>query len=214
MNNKYILTIDQGTGGTKTVIFNSRGKITSKAFEPLRSYFPKSGFVEQDPLEIYQNVLSSIKKCLSEFIKTTSNRLGDITCCGISNQRETFVLWDASRQPLTNAIVWQCKRSVQICNRLKGTELEKEVKRRTGLIVDPYFSGTKLIWLYENNPQINSAINSGQAYFGTVDTWLLFKLTEGQCYLTDYTNASRTLLFNINDLQWDEYLLDKSHLNQ
>jgi glycerol kinase len=144
MSDKYILTIDQGTSGTKTVIFNSRGEITSKATEPLRSYFPEPGFVEQDSIELYQNVLSSIKKCLKEFMKTTSNKLSDITCCGISNQRETFVLWDASGRPLSNAIVWQCKRSVPICNRLRGTELENEVNSRTGLIIDPILYRNKV----------------------------------------------------------------------
>ena len=212
MNDKYILAIDQGTSGTKTVIFNGRGKIMSRATEPLTSCFPKPGFVEQDPVEIYRNILSSVKGCLDEFTKTTSRKLSDIVCCGISNQRETFVLWDASGRPLSNAVVWQCQRSVPICNRLKGTNLENEVKSRTGLIIDPYFSGTKLIWLYENDPQIRRAIDSGKAYFGTIDTWLLYKLTEGQCYFTDHTNASRTLFFNINDLQWDEYLLEQFNL--
>ena len=213
MENGYILTIDQGTSGTKTVIFDSNGRIIAKATEPLRSCFPQPGFVEQDPLEIYQNVLSSLKKCLRELTETDPTTLKDIACCGISNQRETFVLWDRSGQLLSNAIVWQCKRSAEICNHLKGSELENQVKKRTGLIIDPYFSGTKLIWLCENDPQIRDAIDAGQAYFGTVDAWLLFKLTRGQSYLTDYTNASRTLLFNINDLQWDRYLLDKFNLS-
>jgi glycerol kinase len=212
MSEKYILVMDQGTSGTKTVIFNSRGEIISKASEPLKSYFPQPGFVEQNPVEIYQNVLTSLKKCLAEFSKANSHKPNDITCCGISNQRETFVLWDASGNPISNAVLWQCKRSVQICDRLKGTELEDEVNQRTGLIIDPYFSGTKLIWLYQNNPQLHDAIENGNAYFGTIDTWLLYKLTNGQSYLTDYTNACRTLLFNINDLQWDKFLLDKFNL--
>ena len=212
MSNDCILTIDQGTSGTKSVIFNSAGQIIAKAAEPLKSYFPQPGFVEQDPLEIYQNVLSSLKKCIREFTETASRDLKDIACCGISNQRETFLLWDVSGRPLSSAIVWQCKRSVEICNRLKGSKLEHEVMSRTGLIVDPYFSGTKLIWLCENEPQIRNAIDAGEVYFGTIDAWLLFKLTKGRNYFTDYTNASRTLLFNINDLQWDRYLLDKFNL--
>ncbi len=211
-SDSYILTIDQGTSGTKTVIFNSKGEIIAKATEPLKSYFPQPGFVEQDPLVIYQNVLCSLEQCLKEFTANASRQLDDIACCGISNQRETFVLWDDSGRPLSNVIVWQCKRSVDICNRLKGSNLENEVKSRTGLIIDPYFSGTKLIWLYENNPDIKNAVGAGRAYFGTVDTWLLFKLTEGQCYCTDHTNASRTLFFNINDLQWDQYLLENFKL--
>ena len=212
MNNDCILTIDQGTSGTKTVIFSSQGQIIAKATEPLASLYPKPGFVEQDPLEIYENVLSSLKKCLKEFVETAGRSLEEIACCGISNQRETFLLWDGSGRPLCNAIVWQCKRSVDVCNRLKGSALAEEVMRRTGLIIDPYFSGTKLIWLCENDPAIKNAVDSGKAYFGTIDAWLLFKLTDGQSYLTDYTNACRTLLFNINDLQWDRYLLEKFNL--
>ncbi len=212
MSDSYILAIDQGTSGTKTVIFNSQGEIIARAAEPLKSYFPRPGFVEQDPLEIYQNVLSSLEACLKEFSARVSRNVKDITCCGISNQRETFVLWDSSGRPLYNAVVWQCKRPVEICSRLKGTEIEDEVRDSTGLIIDPYFSGTKLIWLYENDARIKNAIDAGQAHFGTIDTWLLFKLTKGDCYFTDHTNASRTLLFNINDLQWDKNLLEKLNL--
>lgn len=208
----YILAIDQGTSGTKTVIFDCRGGIVAKATQPLRSSFPQPGFVEQDPLEMYQNVLNSLKKCLKAFTETASKNLNDIVCCGISNQRETFLLWDYSGKPLSNAVVWQCKRSVEICSRLKDSGLENEVNNRTGLIIDPYFSGTKLLWLYENDRRIKKAIDAGDVYFGTIDAWLLFKLTKGQSYFTDYTNASRTLFFNINDLRWDKYLLDKFNL--
>jgi len=168
--------------------------------------------VEQDPLEIYQNVLTSVKDCLNQYREAVSHDLTKVKTCGISNQRETFLLWDHSGQPLSNAVVWQCKRSVEICSRLKKSGLEKEVKNRTGLIIDPYFSGTKIIWLYENDHRVRNVIDSGEVYFGTIDAWLLFKLTKGQNYFTDYTNASRTLLFNINDLQWDKYLLDKFNL--
>jgi glycerol kinase len=213
MSSDYILAIDQGTSGTKTVVFDSRGKIIAKASEPLKSYFPRPGFVEQDPGEIYQNTLSSVGKCLKEFTRTASGNLADIKCCGISNQRETFVLWDDSGRPLCNAVVWQCKRSVEICNRLKGSKAESEVTSRTGLIIDPYFSATKLIWLFENDRQVADAIDTGKACFGTIDSWLLFKLTGGQSFLTDHTNASRTLLFNINDLRWDRHLLDGFNLS-
>jgi glycerol kinase len=212
MKSQYILAIDQGTSGTKTVIFDSEGQIVAKAAEPLKSCFPQPGFVEQNPIEIYQTVLSSVKRCLKEFVETTSSSLTEITCCGISNQRETFVLWDDSGEPLCNAVVWQCKRSVDICNRMKDSEAEGEVVGRTGLIVDPYFSGTKLIWLCENNSRVKNAVDAWRAYFGTVDTWLLFKLTGGQSYFTDYTNASRTLMFNIHDLRWDRYLIERFNL--
>jgi glycerol kinase len=213
MNENFILAVDQGTSSTKTVVFDTQGRIVAQATEPLKSYFPQPGFVEQEPLEIYHNVLTSVKKCLNQYRQTVSNDLIKIKTCGISNQRETFVLWDHSGRPLSKAVVWQCKRSVEICSQLKKTDLEKKVTERTGLIIDPYFSGTKIIWLYENNQRIRNAIDSGAAYFGTVDTWLLFKLTNSTSYCTDYTNASRTLFFNINDLQWDKYLLDKFNLS-
>ncbi|MFC1635858.1 glycerol kinase [Planctomycetota bacterium] len=212
MNESYILAVDQGTSATKTVVFDTRGRIVAQATEPLKSYFPQPGFVEQNPLEIYQNVLASVKKCLDQYREAVSHDLTKIITCGISNQRETFLLWDHSGRTLSNAVVWQCKRSVEICSRLKESGLEKEVNKRTGLIIDPYFSGTKIIWLYENDHKIRNAIDSGETYFGTVDTWLLFKLTKGKSYCTDYTNASRTLFFNINDLKWDKYLLDKFNL--
>jgi glycerol kinase len=207
MSGEFILAVDQGTSGTKAVIFDLNGTVVAKATEPLTSYFPRPGFVEQDPVEIYGNVLASVKVCLKKFEDATSADLGAIVTCGISNQRETFVLWDESGQPLCNAIVWQCKRSVGICDRLKGTELEHQIRQRTGLIVDPYFSGTKLLWLCESDPHVAEAIRAGKAFFGTVDTWLLYKLTSGRRHLTDHTNASRTLLFNIDQLDWDTHLL-------
>ncbi|MBN2313643.1 MAG: glycerol kinase GlpK [Sedimentisphaerales bacterium] len=209
MNESYVLAVDQGTSATKTVVFDAQSRIVAKATEPLTSYFPQPGFVEQDPLEIYQNVIASVKSCLERFQEAVSNDLTQIKTCGISNQRETFLLWNDSGRPLCNAIVWQCKRSIEICNRLKTSDSEKEVNDRTGLIIDPYFSGTKLIWLCQNDPAIKNAIEAGKAFFGTIDTWLLFKLTKGQSYFTDYTNACRTLFFNINGLQWDACLLDK-----
>ncbi len=209
MSSEFILAVDQGTSGTKTVVFDVDGRVAAKTTEPLTSRFPHSGFVEQDPVEIYGNVLASVKACLKEFGDATSADLSAITACGISNQRETFVLWDDSGEPLCNAVVWQCKRSVDICDRLKSTELENQIKQRTGLIVDPYFSGTKLLWLCENDPAVARAIRAGKAYFGTVDTWLLYKLTSGRSHLTDHTNASRTLLFNIDRLEWDTDLLQE-----
>ena len=213
-NERFLMAVDQGTSATKTIVFDTHGRIVAKATEPLESYFPQPGFVEQNALEIYQNVIDSVKKCLHHYREVVSHDLTKIRTSGISNQRETFVLWDQLGQPLCNAIVWQCKRSVDICNRLKGSDVEKEVNERTGLIIDPYFSGTKLIWLYENDDRIKNAIDSEEACFGTIDTWLLFKLTKGKSYYTDYTNASRTLFFNINDLQWDKHLLDRFNVQK
>jgi glycerol kinase len=207
MDTRYILAIDQGTSGTKAVVFDAQGRIAAKATKPLPSYFPRPGFVEQDPREIYANVLAAVKACLKEFHRVTSKPLTAIAVCGISNQRETFVLWDQSGEPLCHAVVWQCKRSVDICDRLRGTELESQIQQRTGLIVDPYFSGTKLLWLCENEPTVAAAIHSGNAFFGTVDTWLLYRLTAGRRFFTDHTNASRTLLFNLDRLDWDAHLV-------
>ncbi len=200
---KNILSIDQGTSGTKAIIFDENGHIDSKAFAKLDSLYPRPTFVEQDPQEIYQSVLFAVKSCLNSFSGDSS----EILSCGISNQRETFLLWGDNGIPITNAIVWQCKRSVDICNRLKEEGYETTIREKTGLVVDPYFSGTKLMWLIENEPRVRSIIEEGNAYFGTVDTWLLYKLTGGECYMTDYTNASRTLFFNINDLSWDKDLI-------
>ncbi len=211
MSEKYLLAIDQGTSGTKAVIFNEQGQLVCKGMAELRSCYPQARFVEQDPNEIYQNVLDAVGECLKVF-REMKRDVNAICACGISNQRETYLLWDNDGEPLYNAIVWQCKRSVEICNRLKGTTIEEDIRTRTGLIVDPYFSGTKVMWLYENDPDIRKAIDNGQAKGGTVDTWLLYKLTNGHSYLTDYTNACRTLFFNIDNFQWDNVLLGKFNL--
>jgi glycerol kinase len=214
MTDAFILAIDQGTSGTKAVVFDRDGRIVAKAMEPLASSFPAPGFVEQDPTAIYRNVMAAVRACVQQFSADVSGDLTKIVTCGISNQRETFCLWEESAAPLGPAVVWQCKRSVEICSRLKGSPLEKEVVERTGLIIDPYFSGTKVIWLRENAPHIREAIDAGRALFGTVDTWLLYKLTGGRQYLTDYTNASRTMFFNIDKLQWDRDLLRQFNLQR
>jgi glycerol kinase len=203
-----ILAIDQGTGGTKTVLFNTEGEVVAKAAAPLQSVYPQVGFVEQDPQDLFENVLKSVRLCLDEAGKADPQAPQRLAAVGISNQRETFLLWDAGGNPICNAVVWQCKRSVPICERLRGTRVEAEVRARTGLIIDPYFSGAKLTWLLENTPSIRKGVRSGQVYFGTVDTWLLFKLTKGGSYRTDYTNAARTLLFNIHSLSWDDTLIE------
>lgn len=206
MPESYILAIDQGTSSTKTLIFNARGEISFKASEPLKTHYLEGNRVEQDALEIYQNVLSSVKKCLQGF-QAKGGNVKLIKACGISNQRETFVIWDSKGHPLYKALVWQCKRSVDVCESLKTKGIEPKLNRKTGLIIDPYFSGTKVIWLYENDAKIREAIHQGEAYFGNVDTWLLYKMTGGKSYLTDYTNASRTMFFNLETLKWDQDLL-------
>ena len=201
----FILAIDQGTSSTKTIIFNQLGEALAKGSVPLQTHYFNDVYVEQDPEAIYKNVLDSVKACLEDF--TASG--GDtslIQTCGISNQRETFVVWNEKGEPLHNAVVWQCKRSAGICERLISEGFQQTVHELTGLVIDPYFSGTKLTWLQENDAAIVNAIKNGTAYFGTVDTWLLYRLTNGRSYCTDHTNASRTMFFNLQTLAWDNRL--------
>lgn len=208
MTEPMILAIDQGTSSTKAVLFDAAGRIMVKAACSLTSCFPEPGFVEQEPEDIYQSVLGAVRQCLESF-RIRYGREARPVICGLSNQRETFLLWDRTGRPYGRAVVWQCKRSVGFCRGLKNTDAEELIRQRTGLIVDPYFSGTKLMWLCENEPRLRSAIRAGEIFFGTVDTWLLYRLTGGKRYTTDYTNASRTLFFNINTLSWDADLLER-----
>lgn len=205
--NTLMLAIDQGTSSTKTIVFNTKGEVLAKATEILKTNYFEGGFVEQDPEAIYQNMLASVKACLAVFTNQGGD-LEEIKSCGISNQRETFMIWDENGVPISPAVVWQCKRSIAICEELNATDgIAEKVKNKTGLIIDPYFSGTKLIWLNKHHQLVKNKIKEGKAFFGTVDTWLLYKLTNGEQYLTDYTNASRTLLFNLESLQWDQELI-------
>jgi glycerol kinase len=206
MPRNLILAIDQGTSGTKTALFDPQGRIVASAAVGLDIFFPKPGFVEQDPRAIYQNVIQSLRSCLARF-KDKGGNPADIAVGGLTNQRETFLLWDEDGEPLSSAVSWQCARSAAICRKLVDEGMEQEIGRITGLRINPYFSGTKLLWLMENDPKIAAAVRSGAALFGTVDTWLLYRLTGGRVYATDYTNASRTLLFNIDRLCWDVDLL-------
>ena len=206
MKSAYILAIDQGTSSTKTLVFDQEGKVVARGSEPLKTYYTEGGHVEQQPDDIYRNVCLSVQQCLAAF-RAAGLELSAIQAIGISNQRETFVVWDQAGRPLYNAVVWQCKRSIDICAQLTRQGLTDTVRAKTGLLIDPYFSGSKLIWLYQQVPAVREAIDAGQAYFGTIDTWLLYKLTQGKSYYTDYTNASRTLFFNLHDLSWDAELL-------
>jgi glycerol kinase len=203
---KHILAIDQGTSSTKSLIFDEGGNALAKGWQPLRSSYPEDGFVEQDPEDIWQNVLASVRKCLQEY-GNKGFGAEELAAIGVSNQRETFVLWDAAGKPLYPAVVWQCKRSAGVCAQLRQQGLSSMVREKTGLVIDPYFSATKLIWLFQRHEGVKKAIQAGNAYFGTIDTWLLYKLTGGKVYATDYTNASRTLLFNLHTLNWDEQIL-------
>lgn len=203
---KYILAIDQGTSSTKTILFDELGQAAAKGSVELKTNYFDNGFVEQNPEDIYQNVLDSVHQCLNDFIQKDLNT-ADIVSCGISNQRETFVLWDKDGKALAPAVVWACKRSIAICTDLIKKEQNDFIKQKTGLLLDPYFSGTKLLWLLENDPELKEKVVNGEVYFGTVDCWILYKLTNGTQFKTDYTNASRTLLFNIHNLEWDAEIL-------
>jgi len=203
---QYILAVDQGTSSTKSLIFDEAGVAMAKGTELLQTNYFDNGFVEQDPKLIWENVVTSVAKCLQQFAEKGFDK-NEIAAIGISNQRETFVVWDKDGKPLHDAVVWQCKRSVQVCELLKQKGLAEKVQQKTGLVIDPYFSATKLIWLFENNESVRTAIKKGEAYFGTIDTWLLYKMSNGAAYATDYTNASRTLFFNLHSLHWDDELI-------
>ena len=202
---KYVLAIDQGTTGTTAMVFDHGGTALSKVNEEFPQYFPRGGWVEHDPEEIWQCTLSAVGKALAGAgIKAT-----DLACLGITNQRETSVFWRrGTTEPVGRAIVWQCRRSADICERLKLKGLEDDFRARTGLVLDPYFSGTKITWKMENEPAFAESARAGDVVFGTIDSWLLAKLTGGRVHQTDVSNASRTLMFNINTLDWDEVLLD------
>lgn len=203
---QYILAIDQGTSSTKTIVFDAEGQALAKGSAALHTdHFP-NGFIEQNPEGIYQNVLSSVRGCLKQFVQKGHN-LSEIISCGISNQRETFILWDREGQAVSPAIVWACKRSTGICEDLKAQGQEPLINQKTGLIIDPYFSATKLLWLLNDDAKLKKRVEAGEVLFGTVDCWLLYKLSKGKYFRTDHTNASRTLLFNIHTLDWDMEIL-------
>lgn len=204
MKNQYVLSVDQSTSGSKVILFDQMGKIIESFSKEHTQYYPKPGWVEHDPNEIYNNVKELMKKVL----KSPNLNIEEIEVLSITNQRETIVVWDKiTGEPLYNAIVWQCRRSVEICNNYKEMGYESMIKEKTGLVLDPYFSASKIKWLLENVESVkNSAIQETLA-IGTIDSWLIWKLTNGKEHLTDHTNASRTMLYNIKELKWDKDLL-------
>lgn len=204
---KYILAIDQGTSSTKSLVFDEAGIAVASGTEMLNTHYYDNGYVEQDAKEIIENVRKSVSKCLHNFLQG-GGKLQDVVACGISNQRETFIIWDKGGNPFGPAVVWACKRSVQTCKELISRGENELVRQKTGLIIDPYFSATKLIHLLESREDLRKRMERGELYFGTVDTWLLYQFTNGKQYSTDHTNAHRTLLFNIHSLSWDRELLD------
>ncbi len=201
---KYILAIDQGTTGTRAFLFDNQGKIVTSAYREFRQYFPKPGWVEHDAEEIWQSCRATIKQALAQ----SRIRQNDIAAIGITNQRETTVLWDKkTSRPVSRAIVWQCRRTAQMCEGLRAKKLDEFFRFKTGLVLDAYFSGTKIKWLLDNTPNLRRRAQRGEIAFGTIDSWLIWKLTNGTSHVTDATNASRTLLFDIKKLHFDPDLL-------
>lgn len=202
---KYVLAIDQGTTSSRAILFDKKGQIKSVSQKEIKMIYQKEDYVEQDAYDIWTTVLTAIADCLL----TADVMPDEIASIGITNQRETTILWDRRTGiPVYKAIVWQSKQSNPICEDLRNKGYEQLIKDKTGLLIDPYFSGTKIKWILDHVPSTRKLMEEGNLMFGTVDTWLLYKLTGQVEHKTDYTNASRTLLFNINTLDWDQELLD------
>ena len=196
----YVVALDQGTTSSRAILFNQAGEIVSRAQHPFRQIYPQPGWVEHDPLDIW----ATEKRALAEAVGAAHIDPKQIAAIGITNQRETTILWDrATGQPVHNAIVWQCRRTAPLCDELKEQGLGPLVTERTGLLIDAYFSGTKIRWLLDHVPGARQRAERGELRAGTVDSWLIWNLTGGAAHVTDYSNASRTMLFNIHDLRWD-----------
>jgi glycerol kinase len=203
--NKYILSIDAGTSSSRAVVVNNLGEIIGISQYEFQQFFPKNGWVEHDPMEIWNTQLRAIK----DVLKKTNINANMIQSIGITNQRETTVIWNKNTGlPVYNAIVWQDRRTADYCADLKNKNLEQKFTDKTGLLLDPYFSGTKIKWILENDPKLFQLAKDNQLAFGTIDSWLIWNLTRGEVHVTDVTNASRTLLFNIHSLEWDQELLN------
>lgn len=201
---KYIVSLDQGTTSSRAVVFNHDGDIIGMSQREFTQYYPQPGWVEHNPMEIWATQSSVLTEVLAKCNISTD----EVAALGITNQRETTVVWNKhTGQPVYNAIVWQCRRTTEICEELKAAGLESHIRETTGLVLDAYFSGTKVKWILDNVEGARESAEKGDLLFGTIDTWLTWKLTNGRAHVTDMTNASRTMLFDINRLQWDETLL-------
>ena len=201
---KYIIALDQGTTSSRCIIFDYYGKIAAKAQKEITQIFPKPGWVEHDPMEIYKTQLEVI----SEAIKASNAKMDEFVAIGITNQRETTVVWNKETgKPIYNAIVWQCRRTAKMIDKLNEDGLKQKVIETTGLIPDAYFSASKIAWILENVEGARKLSEEGKLLFGTIDSWLIYNLTGGKIHVTDYTNASRTMLFDIKNICWDEELL-------
>ncbi|MFQ5448274.1 MAG: FGGY family carbohydrate kinase, partial [Saprospiraceae bacterium] len=202
---KYILSLDQGTTSSRAILFDKNGNIAAVEQQEFRQIFPKPGWVEHNANEIWNSQLNTMKAVLEK----NGVAPEEVSAIGITNQRETTVVWNKrTGEPIHNAIVWQDRRTAPICEQLKEAGLEDYVKKNTGLVIDAYFSGTKIKWLLDNVPGARALAEKGDLLFGTIDSWLVWKLTNGAVHVTDYSNASRTLIYNIHDLTWDEQMLE------
>ena len=203
---RYIMALDSGTTSNRCILFNAQGQMCSVAQKEFTQIFPQPGWVEHDPEEIFATQLEVARQALANLGATAA----DIAAIGITNQRETTIVWDRhTGKPVYNAIVWQCRRTAAYCDSLTARGWTEKIRDKTGLIIDPYFSATKIRWILENVPGALEQAQKGDLLFGTVETWLIWKLTGGQVHITDYSNASRTMLFNIHTLQWDQEILDE-----
>ncbi|MDA3954542.1 MAG: glycerol kinase GlpK [Bacteroidales bacterium] len=205
MSKKYILSLDQGTSSSRTFIFNAESDIIDSEQKEFKQYYPRAGWVEHDPLEIWNTQITTAK----DLIKKLNIDPSEIGAIGIANQRETIVIWDKiTGNPVYNAIVWQDKRTADLCQKIQEEGWSKYIKENTGLIIDSYFSATKIQWILNNVHGVKARAKKGELLAGTIDTWLVWKLSGGKLHITDYSNASRTMLFNIRELKWDKKLLD------
>ena len=201
---KYIMALDAGTTSNRCILFNKNGQVISVAQKEFTQYFPKPGWVEHDANEIWSSQLGVAVEAMAKIGATAD----DIAAIGITNQRETTIVWDKNTgEPVYHAIVWQCRRTSEYCDELKKKGLTDKFREKTGLIIDAYFSGTKLKWILDNVEGVRERAEKGELLFGTVETWLIWKLTKGKVHVTDYSNASRTMLFNIKELKWDDEIL-------
>jgi glycerol kinase len=204
-NKNYIIALDQGTTSSRAIIFDRDANVVSTAQSEFVQHYPQPGWVEHDPMEIFATQTACMTKALAQ----ADLHHNQIAAIGITNQRETTVVWEKETgRPIYNAIVWQCRRSTEICQQLKRDGLEEYIKDTTGLVIDPYFSGTKLKWILDHVEGSRERARNGELMFGTIDSWLIWKFTGGKVHVTDYTNASRTMLFNIHTLEWDQRMLD------
>ena len=203
---KFLVAIDQGTTSSRAILFSLSGKPIYTSQKEFKQYFPKNGWVEHNPNEIW----STVKKVLLDVLTKSKKLKGEIISIGITNQRETTILWDKKTgKHIYNAIVWQDRRTQQYCQNLKKNNYENSIRKKTGLFIDPYFSATKIRWILDNVKKSKKLLKSNNLLFGTIDTFLIWKLTKGKKHLTEATNASRTMLFNINTNQWDKNILKK-----